>query len=353
VEPTTATVPATQRATPSPPRAARARDVLLARAGWPVVGVLAVLTAVLIQPSMHGGQERTISAVFMYVALAQSWNIIGGFTGYASFGQVAFFGVGGYTTAALMRHAGMSFWFALPLSALLAGAFAAVVGGLLLRLRGHYFAIATLAVAVIAQDVVTNTPSITGGGAGITIPTFGDHVPTKYPSHAGFYYMFLSAAALSTLIVAMLARSRFGYALRAINQNEAAAAAAAINTTRAKVIAFALAACITGAVGGIFAFQTVTFYPDQLFNADITVLMVIMVIMGGSGTVVGPVIGAVTFQYVSEYLRQHYTNAHTFILGAFIIVAVVLLPQGIVNFSRDAVRNRRIGLLDNVRRYRL
>jgi branched-chain amino acid transport system permease protein len=126
-----------------------------------------------------------------------------------------------------------------------------------------------------------------------------------------------------------------------------------VNTTVAKTLTFAVSAALTGAVGAAYAFQQITFYPERLFDVDITVLMVVMVVLGGSGTVVGPVIGAVSVAFVSEWLRQNYPQAHTFLLGGLIIAAVVLLPQGFTSYVADAVRTRRFSLLDNVRRYRL
>jgi branched-chain amino acid transport system permease protein len=147
--------------------------------------------------------------------------------------------------------------------------------------------------------------------------------------------------------------SRGGYALRAIHQDEDAAAAIGINTTLAKTLAFAGSAALTGAVGAAYAFQQVTIFPERPFDVTITVLMVVMVVLGGAGTVVGPVVGAVAVAYASEWLREHFTTLHTFLLGGLIIVAVVLLPQGFTSYVRDAVKARRFSLLDNVRRYRL
>jgi branched-chain amino acid transport system permease protein len=126
-----------------------------------------------------------------------------------------------------------------------------------------------------------------------------------------------------------------------------------VNTTRIKVLTFALSGLITGLVGAAYAFQQVTIFPERLFDVDITVLMVVMVVIGGSGTVLGPLVGAVILQFLSEYLRQNYTSYHIFLLGAIIIVAVVLLPQGAVNYLRDARRTGEYSLLANVRRYRL
>lgn len=320
--------------------------------GW-ALGALVVLACLGLQSQLYTGQERTVATVFMFVALAQSWNLIGGYTGYASFGQVVFFGLGGYTTAALMTHAQLSLWLAMPVSALVAAGYAALVGLPLLPLKGHYFAIATLGVAEGTREIVINIPSLTGGGAGITIPTVGKDASTAYLGNDGFYLLFLLLAVIAVAVVAVVSGSKFGFALRAIHQDESAASALGINTTRVKIAVFALSGFLAGLVGSAYAFQQVTIYPERLFDVNITVLMVVMVVIGGSGTVLGPVLGAVSLQFVSEYLRQHYTSAHTFILGAIVIVAVLLLPEGAVSFARASWRERRLSMLDTVRRYRL
>lgn len=317
------------------------------------LGVLGVLAALGLQTQLYSGQVRTVATIFMFVALALSWNLIGGYTGYASFGQVVFFGLGGYFAAVTMTHLHWSFWLALPLAGLAAAAYAALIGVPLLRLRGHYFAIATLGVAEGTREIVINLDGLTGGGGGITVPTVGAAAATKYLGNDGFYLVYLVLAVLALLVTGLVSRSKFGFAMRAIHQDEDAAAAVGINTTRTKVLTYALSGLLTGLVGATYAFQQVTIYPERLFDVEITVLMVVMVVIGGSGTVLGPIIGAVALQFLSEWLRQNYTTVHTLLLGAIIIIAVVLLPQGLVNYLREARRNRDYSLLANVRRYRL
>ncbi len=317
------------------------------------LGVLGVLAALGLQTQLYSGQVRTVATIFMFVALALSWNLIGGYTGYASFGQVVFFGLGGYFAAVTMTHLHWSFWLALPLAGLAAAAYAALIGVPLLRLRGHYFAIATLGVAEGTREIVINLDGLTGGGGGITVPTVGAAAATKYLGNDGFYLVYLVLAVLALLVTGLVSRSKFGFAMRAIHQDEDATAAVGINTTRTKVLTYALSGLLTGLVGATYAFQQVTIYPERLFDVEITVLMVVMVVIGGSGTVLGPIIGAVALQFLSEWLRQNYTTVHTLLLGAIIIIAVVLLPQGLVNYLREARRNRDYSLLANVRRYRL
>ncbi|HYM96048.1 MAG TPA: branched-chain amino acid ABC transporter permease [Candidatus Sulfotelmatobacter sp.] len=321
---------------------------------WAWIAGLAVFVAMIgLQQIIDPGTQRLVTAVFLFVALAQGWNIIGGYTGYASFGQVAFFGLGAYTVAVLMNNYHVSFWAAMPVAILVGVAFAVGIGIPLLRLRGHYFAIATLGAAEGAREVINNMTPVTGGGLGITIPTFGDQAPTAYFGKPGFYLAFLVVAAASVAIAAMLARSRFGYAMVAVHQDEDAAAGVGINTTRVKVVAFAVSAAIVASAGGLYAFQQIEFYPTDVFDANFTVLMVIMVVIGGSGSVLGPLVGAVGLELLSQFLRVNLGAYNQLIFGAIIVIVVVFFPQGVVNFFRDAWRTRQFSLLGNVRRYRL
>ena len=306
-----------------------------------------------VQQVIEPGTQRLLASVFMFIALAQAWNIIGGYTGYASFGQVAFFGLGAYTTAVLMNNYNVSFWIAVPIATLVGVAFAVLIGVPLLRLRGHYFAIATLGAAEGAKEIITNLTGLTGGGSGITIPTFGQNAPTPYLGKPGFYLAFLIVAAASVAIAAMLARSRFGYAMIALHQDEDAAASVGINTTWGKVVAFAVSGAIVACVGAFYGFQQIEFYPTDVFDSSFTILMVIMVVIGGSGTIAGPLVGAVGLELLSQFLRVNLGAYNQLIFGAIIVAVVVFFPQGVVNFFRDAWRTRHLSILDNVRRYRL
>jgi branched-chain amino acid transport system permease protein len=317
-----------------------------------LASLVAVAGMIALPSQLYTGQVRMVTAVLMFVALAQAWNLIGGLTGYACFGQVAFFGIGGYTTAVLMEHANWSFWWSLPVSAAGCAVFAALIGLPLLRLRGHYFAIATLGVAEGMREVVTNLGWLTGGGTGITVPTVAGR-GTLWLGNEGFYLLFLALAVLAVVFAVLIYRSRFGYGLRAINQDEDAAAAAGVNTTQAKVLVLSISAALTGLVGAAYAFQQVTIYPQRLFDVEITVTMIVMVVIGGAGTVLGPLIGAVGLQFVSEYLRQAYPQEHILVLGAVIIVAVLLFPAGLITAVRDLIAKRRLTLLETIRAYRL
>lgn len=242
--------------------------------------------------------QRTLAGVFMFATLALAWNLIGGFAGYPNFGLVGFFGLGGYTIAVLMEKLGWPFWPALGIAAVFGLAAAVLVGIPVLRLRGHYFAIAMLGVAEGFREIVLNMPGVTGAGAGISIPAVGVRATTSYPGETGFYYYFLALLLAALAVTFTVSRSPFGYALRAIGQDEDGAAAVGINTTKTKIAAFALSAVLTSLAGGLFAFQQVTIYPTRLFSVEITVLAVVMAVIGGLGTVAGPLLGGVTLQFV-------------------------------------------------------
>jgi branched-chain amino acid transport system permease protein len=322
---------------------------------WWVVGGAAALVAYLLYAPvlLLSSFQRTLAGVFMFATLALAWNIIGGFAGYASFGNVVFFGLGGYTTAVLMSKLTWPFWPALVVAGIVGAAFAVLVGIPVLRLHGHYFAIATLGVAEGTRELVINAPSITGGNSGITIPAVGTEATTSYPGETGFYYYFLALLVIALAVSWVVARSRFGYALRAINQDEDGAASVGIDTTRAKITAFSLSGLLTALAGALFAFQLVNIYPQRMFSVEITVLMVVMAVIGGTGTVIGPLIGGVSLQFLSEYLRTNFLDLHTLIFGAIVIVAVIFLPDGAVRFVRRIRTERKLSLLDNIRRYRL
>ena len=315
--------------------------------------VVAIAAALAAPAVADDAMLRTLAGVFMFAGLASAWNIIGGFSGYASFGNVVFFGLGGYTVAVLMVHARWDFWIALPVAVAIGAGYAALVGLPVLRLRGHYFAIATLGVAEGTREVVLNLPDLTGGGAGISLPVLGAQAVTTSPGNTGFYYLFLAAMGVAVAVAFAVSRSRFGYALAAIHDDEQAAAATGINTTRAKLAAFALSGALTALIGALFAFQQVAIYPERLFSVEITVLMVAMAVIGGLGTVVGPVIGAVGLQLLAEYLRQRYLGLHLIVFGSLVVAVVVLMPEGLVSTASQAWRERRLGLLDTVRRYRV
>jgi branched-chain amino acid transport system permease protein len=275
---------------------------------------------------------RTETTIAMFVALAAAWNLIGGLTGYAAFGNVAFFGLGAYTVAFLTDKQHLSFALALPLAPLVAATFAGLIGVPLLRLRGHYFAIATLGTGVAVGEVIKNL-DVFGGGTGLFPPILRH-------ADALFFYLMAANAGLAVLVTWLVLRSRFGYGLIAIRENEEAAAVLGVNTTAYKVGAFALAAALTGLAGGIFAQWTSFIDQESVFPIQYNVQMILMAIIGGAGTLFGPVAGAIVLEWLILALAGGGANAvyAQMGLGVLLAVAVIFVPRGVVDFFGGSSR---------------
>jgi len=304
-----------------------------------VVGALVVLVLAMAPAILSPFLVQFLINLFMLAALAESWNIIGGFTGYASFGNVAFFGIGAYTTGVLLTVAELPFAFALPAAGLVAMAFAAVIGMPILRLKGHYFAIATLGVAETTREIVYNL-KITGGGTGLTMPITKSALP--------FFYLMLGILLLAALVNWWLSASRFGYGLIAIREDEDAAAAMGINTPLYKTIAFAMSGGFAGLVGGVFAYWITFIDPDGVFKVITTIQMIIMAVFGGMGTVVGPLLGALVLTSVSELLSTQLVSLAELFNGLIVILVVLFMPKGLA----EVIRKRQFSLRDFARNFR-
>ncbi|CAB3843611.1 branched-chain amino acid ABC transporter permease [Achromobacter denitrificans] len=280
----------------------------------------------------------------LLAVLAQGWNIIGGYTGYASFGNSVFYGLGSYGVAIAMVQWELPFAAGLALGVALAVAFALLLGLPVLRLRGHYFAIATLALAQVMTAIVSNI-ELAGQNIGLVLPPLNND-PL-------FYELSLGLLVLATLTVAWLTRSRFGFGLIAIRENEEGAAVMGVNTTLYKVAAFALSGAFSALAGGIHAYWITFLDPESAFDIGLNVKMIIMAVFGGAGTVLGPVVGAFSLSAISELLSSEVTSAAGLFYGAVIVAAVVLMPRGLTDLLR---RYRKSGwryFAENIRAHKL
>lgn len=262
---------------------------------------------------------------FMLAILAESWNIIGGFTGYASFGNAGFFGIGAYVAGVLLTVYHWPFAVALPAGGLAAMAFAALLGKAVLGLEGQYFAIATLGATETTREIVVNL-NVTGGGSGMTLPMVRSPLP--------FFYWMLAILILTTVTNWRIATSRFGYGLLAIREDENAAAAMGIPASKYKTIAFSLSGAFTGLAGAVFAYWITFIDPTEVFKVSITIQMIIMAVFGGAGTVVGPLLGTAVLATVSELLSTHFSNAAELINGLIVIGVVLFMPKGLIETIR-------------------
>ncbi|MEW6275296.1 MAG: branched-chain amino acid ABC transporter permease [Bacillota bacterium] len=264
--------------------------------------------------------------LLMYVTMAVGYNLQGGYLGDLSFGHAVFFGLGGYAAALLVEH-NLINWAPLNvfIGACFAAFFAAVIGLPFLRLKGFYFSIGTLGLSSLLLLVVKNVLSpITKGEAGLMIPP-----PQPYHIEI-FYYSILGIAALSGLVSFLIVRSRCGLAFTAIRDNPEAAAALGINVTACRVTGFALSAFIVGTVGGFYAYYASYINPEGVFAGTISFEVLIMVFLGGAGTLLGPFMGAAAF-YVFEEVGRTYIGPGFYLLPALLLILVFLkMPNGIM-----------------------
>ncbi len=299
------------------------------RAFLPALAVVLILLA--LYPTVATGYGiRFMLQLFMWVALAQSWNMISGLTGYVSFGHVAFFGTGAYAAAILITSHG---WHWLPAS--LAGGIAAAVLALIigypcLRLKGPYFAISMLGLNEVMRVVVSYFEGLTGGGLGLSLPTL-------HASVAIYYAMGLAALAV-TGTAYLVITSRFGLRLMTIREDEIAAEAMGIDTARHKLYAFLLSAFVPGVVGGLFARDQGYIEPIAVFPLFYTITMIVMALFGGKGTVWGPVLGAVSLFIFQELAWARFLYLHQILFGAVIVVVVLFMPRGVLGVLQQRYR---------------
>ena len=289
-----------------------------------VAAALAVaLVALVVYPVFGTGYGvRSTLQVFMWIALAGSWNLISGLTGYVSFGHVAFYGAGAYTGAILVTSAGWSWPVAALAGGAAAGVLALLIGYPCLRLKGPYFAIAMLGLNEVLRALVSYFEGLTGGGNGLSLPTADVTRPI-------YYVMGLLALAV-TAGTYLIITSRFGLRLMTIREDEIAAEAMGIDTFHHKLVAFLLSAVGPGIAGALTARDQGYIEPISVFPLAITVTMIVMVLFGGKGTVWGPVMGAVALFVIQELVWAHYPYVHPLLFGAIIVAVVLLMPRGVL-----------------------
>lgn len=297
---------------------------------WMALIAIAVLLAAL---PLAGNNYllRVATTVCMYAVMAQSWNFIGGLAGYPSFATAAFFGFGAYTSAILQNH-GAPLILAWSCAGLAALVFAAFLGGAILHLRGHYFAIASLIVAEMLREIVNTMPGFTGGGKGLNLPMLRISVAAQAQF---FFYAMLALALLCTAAAIIIHRSKLGFGLRCIQQNEDAASILGVNTYGYKTAAFSLSAVFVGVAGAIYASWVNYIEPPDVFDVLLAVKPMVMVLLGGLGTIFGPAMGAVILLTFEEMVWRNFLTIHAAVLGLIIVVLVLFLPNGILSLLRE------------------
>jgi len=287
---------------------------------------------------------RLLTSIFLYAILAQGLNIIAGFTGYAAFGNMIFFGLGGYTVGVLMVKAGTSFFPAMIAAGAVGIIVAILIGMPLLRLKGHYFALASLGAAEAVRQIMDNLTDLCGGAMGLTLPQMAGK-PAQV--NLSFYYLIFILRLIFFGATYFISKNRLGYALKAIKANEEAADAMGINTTLYKIVAWAISGLFTAIAGGIYAYWFTFIEPATVFDVMIVVKLFVILLLGGAGTVMGPLYGAFIFEGISEIVWSRFLNLHMGILGIIVILIVFFIPNGLIDTVRRGFRLKTI--LDTIR----
>ena len=297
------------------------------------LALLALIACVAALPLFGGPYALRLGTMAcMYAIMALSWNIVGGFAGYPSFATAAFFGFGAYTTGVLLNDGmplSLSLLTTLVASFLLAG----LLGAVLLRLRGHYFAIASLSLVEVLRELVNNATDLTGGGMGLNIPLASG---SGILADALFFFYAMWGLLLATaLMVLAVSVSKLGFGLACIRQNETASDMVGLNTTLYKSIAFGLSACFVGAAGGLYAAWVHYIDPSDVFDILYSVKPIVMALMGGLGSPLGVVSGAFLYLGLEEVVWRNYIQIHSGVLGVLIVMLLLFLPHGLISLRPD------------------
>jgi len=298
----------------------------------PTLALLAaVAVALLIGPRLDPGTQDLITTLLVYVAVAQAWNILSGFAGQVSLGAAAFVAAGGYTAGLALAHTPVSWPTGVVLAALLSGGCAAVLAVPLLRLRGDYFAIGTLAASIATQALLTNW-NWAGGAAGMTLPI--DRIPTG----TVLFDLAVAVAAVTMAAAVYVRYSAFGLRLAAVRDNEPAAAGLGVAVYRHRLAALVLSGTLTGMAGAVAAYQYVAVSPAGMASVTWSLNAVLMALVGGAGSLLGPVLGVLVVYYGLNRQLENFQVASLVIEGVLLVLIVKFAPDGVWALITRATR---------------
>jgi branched-chain amino acid transport system permease protein len=297
----------------------------MAKKNWFLLAILGGGAVVAIPPFLGGYFQHVLILIMMWIIMATAWNLLGGYCGQVSFGHAVFFGLGAYGGGLLYLHLGISPWWGMIAGPLLAVIIGIPIGLITFRLRGAYFALAMLALGETFRIVFTNWEPVTAGAVGIlTSRTWGAQ---KLP----YYYIALAIAALSIYVVYRLIHSKYGYYFVSIREDQDAAEGLGIPTTKYKLYALIPSAFFTGLAGAVFMNYIAYIEPHLVFNLSaISIMMILAVMMGGAGTLWGPVLGAALYTVLSEALRAVIGPISYLVFPLIACLIIMFLPDGII-----------------------
>ena len=301
--------------------------------------VIVLLIALVLLPLALSSYQLELAIKMLIFALfAMSLDLLLGYAGMASLGHAAFFGVAAYTMALLLVRAELEAWIAFPAGLIAAGVTGAVFGVLALRARGSYFLMITLALAQTLWGIAFGWSTMTGGDDGLNVPRIELGLPWSLADTVPFYYFVLFFVSVAVVLLVCIVRSPFGYALRGIRESESRMLALGYDVWRYKYLAFVLAALFAGLAGCLYVFYNRFISPDYMHVIQ-SAEALIMVILGGAGTLVGPAIGAVVIVFL-ENVVSTYTHRWLMILGGVYVVVTLFAPRGLVGLARELWERR-------------
>jgi branched-chain amino acid transport system permease protein len=306
---------------------------------WRLLALLvAVIACAAVPAIVHNDYlMQVFFRIVLFAALGLAWNLVGGYAGQLSLGHVAFFGAGAYGLAMFTAH-GVPAWISVFLAATVATGFAAIIGRVVFRLRGPYFTLATIAFGEVLRLGATNLSS-TGGAIGLSTPAL-----FTGPNFWRLSYLAALVLALICLLVNYAtSKSRPGYYLMAIREDEETASAVGIDNAAYKLRALLISAFLTALGGALYASAFQYIVPDSVLTIDISVQIAIITMLGGAGTLLGPVVGAVLLLGASELFKNQFQESHLLIYGILIVLVVLFLPEGIVGGLERLFRRRMKG----------
>lgn len=292
-------------------------------------------------PAVPGINLSLLVSLLLFAGWASAWDILGGWTGQTSLGHAAFVGVGAYAAALLGTRQNFDFFSGAQVGMLLSVALAFIWGKLTFRLKGPYFTLSSIAVAEILRLIAVNERWLTGGAQGIFVSQLAEPFGIDLFSRTAQYYLALAFAALLLGTVQWLSKSRLGYQMRAVRENEASAQAAGIDPEAVKLRAFMLSGALCALGGGLYGVYLSFLEPHDMFLLPLSIQIALTAIIGGRGTVWGPPLGAALLVLSAEVFRNSFAEANLLIYGVLIVLIMLYLPQGIVGAAEQTLKRRR------------
>ena len=294
--------------------------------------VLSLLVPMVVQTDY---KLQVLFRIYLFASLGLAWNLVGGYAGQLSLGHSAYFGAGAYGLALFSGKLGMSPWLAVLVGVAGALACALLIGGVSFRLRGPYFVLSTIAFAEILRLAAKNLPGLTGGDVGVPVPAlFHGNI------NRSFYWAAVILASLAFALTVIISRAKFGYYLMAIREDEDTALSVGIDAARIKVAVLLVSAALTAVAGALYASIFLFVVPDQVLALDVSNEIAIVAMLGGAGTVLGPIVGSVVLETASEIFKNTFKEAHLLIYGVLLVVVVLFMPGGIVGTITGLLRRR-------------